>query len=38
MAVNAKNRRLLFTFLAAGTGALIVEHMLKPNLKRKLRV
>lgn len=29
-------RQMLLTFLAAGTGAVLVEHLLKPKMKRKL--
>ena len=31
-------RKAVLTFVAAGAGALFVEHFFKPKLKRKLKV
>lgn len=31
-------RKVFLTFAVAGVGAILTEHMIKPKLKRKLRV
>lgn len=35
---SIRQRRVFVTFLVAGIGAIIAEHALKPQLKRKLKI
>lgn len=36
MKLPRTNRQKLITFLAAGIGAVLIEHHLKPGLKKRL--
>lgn len=36
--MNYHNRKIILTGIVAALGAIVAEHMLKPSLKRKLRV
>jgi hypothetical protein len=33
-----RQRKVLVTFVIAGAGAILTEHMLKPTLKKKLKI
>lgn len=36
--MTRQRRKFALTFIVAGMGALFAEHLLRPGLKRKLRV